>query len=129
MRGPERIDLWENAETRSHGLNVLGEDNVDRHDVRIEAIDTRTIDEIVAQIAEVGVPCAPEVIGDEPPKEIEGVRTGDFRDAVPGGQRKIHIRDGLAIDVNFERRCEPRNPFDDETLGSVPLIEGRRYNR
>ena len=47
MRGQARDGIAGQAQFGLNGLNVLGKDNVDGHDVRIEAINAGTIDEIM----------------------------------------------------------------------------------
>jgi hypothetical protein len=57
------------------------------------------------------------------------VGSWQLRDAVPGYFREIEILDVLAIDVNLETVCQPRNPFDNTAFGSVALVKEGRYNR
>ena len=57
------------------------------------------------------------------------MRTRQFRNAVPRDAGKVQILDALAVNVDVELTDELRNPFDNDPLGAVALVEKRGDDR
>jgi len=105
--------------------HIFSEDDMHGNRVGAETVYPRAEENVLTQTTDRAIPGAPEMIGCEPPEEIQEVRSRELRDAMPENPRKVEILHVLAIHVNFENIRKATNPFDRAPLGAVALVKER----
>src|ERR1700682_5160189 len=83
----------------------------------------------MTKAAEVNIAPAPDMIGGKPPEKVNQVRSRNSGNPVPSHTRKIEVFHSLTVNMDFILPREPRDPFSNAPLGSMPLIDERRNNR
>ncbi len=127
--GPETKRASPETQFMLGHAHKFGEHDVNGDQIRVPAIRSRRVNQIGPEPAQIRIPPAPQVIGGEPPKKIQEMRTGNLRNAVPAHAREVHVFDALAVNMNFVFLRQAGDPFGDAPLGSVALIDEGRNNR
>jgi hypothetical protein len=66
---PDRISAESQFRTRL--AEKFGKHDVNGNDVRIQAVRARCKDQVVPDTSKVAIPPAPQMVGGEPPQEVE----------------------------------------------------------
>jgi len=79
----------------------LGENSMHGHNIRIQTVNSRGIQQVVMEPPKPKIPPTPQVIGYKPPKISDHVRPPNPRYAVPDDLGKINLFYPLAIRMDF----------------------------
>ena len=103
----------------------LREHDVNRDHVRVQAVHSRAVRQVVSQPMNCPIPGAPKMICGKPPDIIQQVRPRDRRYPMPFDSRQIEIFNGLAIKVYLKTILNSTQPFDYAPLRAMLFIKER----